>query len=116
MRWILILLFSLMSLPGHAVTLPAAAVAASTSQSNTATPAEPSVEEKKKAYSALADVLDNPKSRSELIEQLRKVAADDASQAVPAITPPDTLTEDKTVLENVTGRQPPLRGRTHAAL
>ncbi|HEY3984274.1 mechanosensitive channel protein [Cedecea sp.] len=102
MRWILILLFSLMSLPGHAVTLPAAAVAASTSQSSTATPAEPSVEEKKKAYSALADVLDNPKSRSELIEQLRKVAADDASQTVPAIAPPDTLTEDKTVLENVT--------------
>ncbi|WP_395489306.1 mechanosensitive channel protein [Cedecea davisae] len=101
MRGILLLLISLITLPGHAVTLPGA-VAAATTQTSHSAPAEPTVEQKKKAYAALADVLENPQSRTELIDQLRKVAADDASRTVPAITPPDKLASDKTVLENVT--------------
>ncbi|WP_420535610.1 mechanosensitive channel protein, partial [Buttiauxella noackiae] len=86
----------------QAVTLPAAAVAASAQQSTTTPPAEPNLEEKKKAYSALADVLDNSQSRDELIGQLRKVAATPPPEPVPAIVPPEQLSEDKTVLENVT--------------
>jgi small-conductance mechanosensitive channel len=100
--WILLLLCSLLSFSAQAVTLPAAAVAASSSQPSSAPPAEPNLAEKKKAYSALADVLDNEKSRSELIDQLRKVAATPPPEPVPAIAPPEKLSEDKTVLENVT--------------
>lgn len=102
MPWILLLLCSLVSFSPLAVTLPAAAVAASSSQPAQTAAVEPNLEEKKKAYSALADVLDNDQSRSELINQLRKVAATPPPEPVPALSPPETLTEDKTVLENVT--------------
>jgi hypothetical protein len=61
----------------------------------------PDIEQKKAAYAALADVLDNPQSRQELIDQLRKVAATPPQEPVPVITPPQ-IVEQKTVLENVT--------------
>lgn len=99
---LLLLLLCMFSFQTQAVTLPAAAVAASAQQSTTTPPAEPNLEEKKKAYSALADVLDNSQSRDELIGQLRKVAATPPPEPVPAIVPPEQLSEDKTVLENVT--------------
>ena len=100
MRWILLVFFCLLSIPSHAVTIPG--VTTSTSADPQATPAkEPDVEQKKAAYAALADVLDNEASRQELIGQLRKVAATPPPEPVPVIVPP-TLTEEKTVLENVT--------------
>ncbi len=99
---LLLLLLCMFSFQTQAVTLPAAAVAASAQQNATAPSAEPNLEEKKKAYSALADVLDNSQSREELIGQLRKVAATPPPEPVPTIAPPEQLSEDKTVLENVT--------------
>lgn len=46
-------------------------------------------------------MLENDASRQELIGQLRKVATAPPAEPVPTIVPP-TLTEEKTVLENVT--------------
>jgi len=98
--WILLLLFCLFCAPAQAVTIPGVTTGASTSQQTTPAP-EPDVEQKKAAYSALADVLENDTSRKELIEQLRTVAATPPQDPVPKITPPDVV-EQKTVLENVT--------------
>jgi len=98
--WILLLLFCLFCAPAQAVTIPGVTTGASTSQPTTPAP-EPDVEQKKAAYSALADVLENDTSRQELIEQLRTVAATPPQDPVPKITPPD-VAEQKTVLENVT--------------
>jgi len=98
--WILLLLFCLFCAPAQAVTIPGVTTGASTSQQTTPAP-EPDVEQKKAAYSALADVLENDTSRQELIEQLRTVAATPPQDPVPKITPPDVV-EQKTVLENVT--------------
>lgn len=100
MPWILLLLFCLFCAPAQAVTIPGVTTGASTSQQTTPAP-EPDVEQKKAAYSALADVLENDTSRKELIEQLRTVAATPPQDPVPKITPPDVV-EQKTVLENVT--------------
>ncbi|MEA9396764.1 mechanosensitive channel protein [Lelliottia amnigena] len=100
MPWILLLLFCLFCAPAQAVTIPGVTTGASTSQQTTPAP-EPDVEQKKAAYSALADVLENDTSRQELIEQLRTVAATPPQDPVPKITPPDVV-EQKTVLENVT--------------
>ena len=100
MPWILLLLFCLFCAPAQAVTIPGVTTGASTSQPTTPAP-EPDVEQKKAAYSALADVLENDTSRQELIEQLRTVAATPPQDPVPKITPPD-VAEQKTVLENVT--------------
>ncbi|MBZ0058802.1 MULTISPECIES: mechanosensitive channel protein [unclassified Leclercia] len=97
MPWILLLLISLFCLPAQAVSLPG--VPAATAQ--TPPPAEPDVEQKKAAYSALADVLENDASRQELISQLRSVAATPPQEPVPKITPPE-IADEKTVLENVT--------------
>ncbi|MCU6670736.1 mechanosensitive channel protein [Enterobacteriaceae bacterium H4N4] len=97
MPWILLLLFSLFCTPAQAVALPG--MPASTTQ--TTPPAEPDAEQKKAAYSALADVLENDASRNELITQLRSVAATPPEAPVPTITPP-AIAEQKTVLENVT--------------
>ena len=69
MPWILLLLFCLFCAPAQAVTIPGVTTGASTSQQTTPAP-EPDVEQKKAAYSALADVLENDTSRQELIEQL----------------------------------------------
>lgn len=100
MRWILFICFFLLSVPVQAVTIPG--VTSTASASTPAEPAaEPDVEQKKAAYGALADVLENNASRQELIGQLRKVAATPPPEPVPTIVPP-TLTEEKTVLENVT--------------
>lgn len=100
MPWILLLLFCLFCAPAQAVTIPGVTTGASTSQQTTPAP-DPDVEQKKAAYSALADVLENDTSRKELIEQLRTVAATPPQDPVPKITPPNVV-EQKTVLENVT--------------
>lgn len=100
MRWILFICFFLLSTPAQAVTIPGVTTTASAS-SPTEPAAEPDVEQKKAAYGALADVLENDASRQELIGQLRKVATTPPPEPVPTIVPP-TLTEEKTVLENVT--------------
>ncbi|WP_230352045.1 mechanosensitive channel protein [Lelliottia sp. WAP21] len=100
MPWILVFLFCLFCAPAQAVTIPGVTTGASASQESTPPP-EPNVEQKKAAYSALADVLENDTSRQELIEQLRKVAATPPQETVPVITPPE-VEEQKTVLENVT--------------
>ncbi len=99
MPWILLLLISLFCLPAQAVSLPG--VPAATPAEATTPAAEPDVEQKKAAYSALADVLENDASRQELISQLRSVAATPPQEPVPKITPPE-IAEEKTVLENVT--------------
>ncbi|MEB6379236.1 mechanosensitive channel protein [Leclercia adecarboxylata] len=99
MPWILLLLISLFCLPAQAVSLPG--VPAATASDQTAPPPEPDVEQKKAAYSALADVLENDASRQELISQLRSVAATPPEAPVPKITPPE-IADEKTVLENVT--------------
>ncbi|MBF4180066.1 mechanosensitive channel protein [Lelliottia nimipressuralis] len=100
MPWILLLLLCLFGAPAQAVTLPGVTSGASASQSSTPA-AEPDVEQKKAAYGALADVLENDTSRKELIDQLRTVAKTPPQEPVPSITPPEVASE-KTVLENVT--------------
>lgn len=100
MRWFLFICFFLLSVPAQAVTIPGVTTTASASPP-TEPVAEPDIEQKKAAYGALADVLENETSRQELIGQLRKVATTPHLEPMPTIVPP-TLTEEKTVLENVT--------------
>ncbi|MDU5730328.1 MAG: mechanosensitive channel protein, partial [Citrobacter freundii] len=100
MRGILFIIVCLLSLPTQAVTIPGVTTPTSTNAQTTAAK-EPDIEQKKAAYGALADVLENDASRKELIGQLRKVATAPPAEPVPTIVPP-TLTEEKTVLENVT--------------
>ncbi|EQB5413570.1 mechanosensitive channel protein [Escherichia coli] len=100
MRWILFILFCLLGAPAHAVSIPC--VTTTTTTDSTTEPApEPDIEQKKAAYGALADVLDNDTSRKELIDQLRTVAATPPAEPVPKIVPP-TLVEEQTVLQKVT--------------
>ena len=62
MRWILFILFCLLGAPAHAVSIPG--VTTTTTTDSTTEPApEPDIEQKKAAYGALADVLDNDTSR-----------------------------------------------------
>lgn len=98
MPWIL-LLISLLCAPLQAATIPG--VTAATTTPTSAQTSEPDVEQKKAAYGALADVLENDESRKELIDQLRKVATAPPQEPVPVISPP-AIEEQKTVLENVT--------------
>ncbi|QLR83535.1 mechanosensitive channel protein [Citrobacter freundii] len=100
MRGILFIFVCLLSFPTQAVTIPGVTTPTSTNAQTTAGK-EPDIEQKKAAYGALADVLENDASRQELIGQLRKVATAPPAEPVPTIVPP-TLTEEKTVLENVT--------------
>ena len=100
MPWILLLLISLFSAPSFAVAIPGVTTGTTASQQSTPPP-EPDVEQKKAAYGALADVLENDASRKELIDQLRKAAATPPKETVPTLTPPQ-VEEQKTVLENVT--------------
>jgi Small-conductance mechanosensitive channel len=93
---ILLFLLALLSAPLQAVTLPGAP-AANTEN----TTSEPDAAQKKAAYAALADVLENDSARQELIGQLRKAAATPPPEATPTLTPPG-VSEEKTVLENVT--------------
>ncbi|WP_338576955.1 mechanosensitive channel protein [Erwinia sp. E_sp_B01_1] len=99
-RWLLLCFIFAGS--AQAVSLPAAAVAASqTQQSATTQTGEPDPEQKKAAYAALANILQNDQSRQELIEQLRNASETPSTAAEPVLTPP-TEDEDKTVLESVT--------------
>lgn len=98
MPWILLLFFCLFCAPAQAVTIPGITPAATTSSTP---PPEPDAEEKKAAYAALADVLENETSRKELIDQLRAVAATPPEQPVPTVAPVEEA-DEKTVLENVT--------------
>ncbi|POT58026.1 mechanosensitive channel protein [Citrobacter amalonaticus] len=100
MRWILFIFFCLLGAPAHAVAIPGVTTGATTDAQAAPAPV-PNIEQKKAAYAALADVLENDTSRKELIEQLRTVAATPPAEPVPRITPP-TVAEEKTVLENVT--------------
>ena len=87
MRWILFILFCLLGAPAHAVSIPG--VTTTTTTDSTTEPApEPDIEQKKAAYGALADVLDNDTSRKELIDQLRTVAATPPAEPVPKIVKP----------------------------
>lgn len=100
-RWLLFI-FLIFAGSAQAVSLPAAAVAASqTQQSATPQTGEPDLEQKKAAYAALANILQNDQSRQELIDQLRNASETPSTAAEPILTPP-AEDEDKTVLENVT--------------
>lgn len=100
MRWILFVLICLAGAPAHAVTIPG--VTASPAADAKTTPApEPDIEQKKAAYAALADVLENEASRKELLGQLRSAATTSAPESPPKIVPP-AVVEEKTVLENIT--------------
>lgn len=85
----------------QAVSLPAAAVAASHSQQNSDNQSEPDLNDKKAAYAALANILADDPSRQELIAQLRNAAAAQPPGKAPVLTPPKE-DEDKTVLQGVT--------------
>ncbi|KAF1371074.1 mechanosensitive channel protein [Yokenella regensburgei] len=96
MPWILLLIVALFSAPLQAVSIPGV-----TTTSSAPAAAEPDVAQKKAAYAALADVLENDAARKELIGQLRQAAATPPAQQTPKIVPPE-VKEEKTVLENVT--------------
>lgn len=98
MPWILLLIAALFCAPLQAVTIPGVTSSATTSQPANS---EPDATQKKAAYAALADVLENDISRQELIKQLRTAAATPPQEKVPTLTPPP-VTEEKTVLESVT--------------
>lgn len=98
MPWILFLLVTLFCAPVQAVTLPGVTPTTEPHQSATT---EPDAAQKKAAYAALADVLENDAARKELITQLRNAAATPPPQSVPQLTPPPA-NEEKTVLESVT--------------
>jgi len=98
--WILLLLASLFCAPLQAVTLPGVTTSTTSTTSQTP-PTEPDAAQKKAAYAALADVLENDSSRQELIKQLRSAAATPPQEKVPQLTPPPVSAE-KTVLESVT--------------
>lgn len=100
MPWILLLVLSLFCAPSLAVAIPGVTTGTS-STAQKMPPPEPDAEQKKAAYSALADILENDTSRQALIGQLRNAAATPSQEPVPAIAPPETA-EQKTVLENVT--------------
>ncbi|ECC8923303.1 mechanosensitive channel protein [Salmonella bongori] len=100
MRWTLFILFCLLGAPAHAVAIPGITTGTSTNQQTSTTP-EPSPEQKKAAYAALADVLENEASRKALIAQLREASTTPPTEPAPVITPPATK-DEKTVLENVT--------------
>ena len=86
-----------------AVTLPQAAVAAQKSSgSASGAQSEPTLDEKKAAYAALANILEDDQSRKALIAQLRGAASATAKNNTPALTPPAEEDEDKTVLQGVT--------------
>lgn len=100
MRWILFVLICLAGAPAHAVTIPGV-TASPAADAKTAPAPEPDIEQKKAAYAALADVLENEASRKELVGQLRSAATTSAPESSPKIVPP-AIVEEKTVLENIT--------------
>ena len=101
--WMLLCLFLVPT--ADAVNLPQAAVAAqqtSTPAASTTAAGEPTLEDKKAAYAALANILENNDSRQELIDQLRQAATSKANNEQPVLAPPQADQEDPTVLESVT--------------
>ena len=94
---ILLLLALLFTAPLWAATLPGVPATAAAPSSSS----EPDLAQKKAAYGALADVLENADARQELIEQLRKAAATPPPDSTPKLTPPE-IKDETTVLENVT--------------
>ncbi|MXP61394.1 mechanosensitive channel protein [Pantoea sp. Taur] len=101
--WMLICLLLVPN--ANAVNLPQAAVAAqqtSTPAASTTAAGEPTLEDKKAAYAALANILENNDSRQELIDQLRQAATSKANNEQPVLAPPQADQEDPTVLESVT--------------
>ena len=94
---ILFLLALLFTAPLWAATLPG--VPATTTDHSSSS--EPDLAQKKAAYGALADVLENADARQELIDQLRKAAATPPPDRTPTLTPPE-IKDETTVLENVT--------------
>ena len=98
---LIILVFIGITMSAQAVTLPAAAVAASQSHQTTQNQTRTEVDDRKAAYAALANILDNDQSRQALIDQLRSAAATPDSVKEPVLTPPSEE-EDKTVLQGVT--------------
>ncbi|MRS13843.1 mechanosensitive channel protein [Enterobacteriaceae bacterium RIT691] len=96
MPWILLLIATLFCAPSQAVTIPG--VTTTAPQNNAPVP---DAAQKKAAYAALADVLENDSARKELITQLRTAAATPPQEKVPQLTPPP-VNDDKTVLESVT--------------
>ena len=101
--WMLLCLFLVPT--ADAVNLPQAAVAAqqtSTPAASTTAAGEPTLEDKKAAYAALANILENNDSRQELIDQLRQAATSKANNEQPVLAPPQAAQEDPTVLESVT--------------
>ncbi|MBB1200027.1 mechanosensitive channel protein [Enterobacteriaceae bacterium 89] len=96
MPWILLLIAALFCAPLQAVTIPGVTPAASQPA-----PSAPDAAQKKAAYAALADVLENDAARKELITQLRTAAATPPQEKVPQLNPPP-VSDEKTVLESVT--------------
>lgn len=99
-RWLL-LITVVFCCRAQAVSPSAAAAATQTQTSSNTASAEPSLAEKKAAYAALANILQNDRSRAELINQLRSASESTSKTQDPVLTPPDEE-EDKTVLESVT--------------
>lgn len=101
--WMLLCLFLVPT--ADAVNLPQAAVAAqqtSTPAASTTAEGEPTLEDKKAAYAALANILENNDSRQELIDQLRQASTSKSNNEQPVLAPPQAEQEDPTVLESVT--------------
>lgn len=102
-RWILLCLLFFITLPtAQAVSLPQAAVAAQQTKTDSGNAQEPGLDDKKAAYAALANILDNDQSRQELIEQLRNAAATPTDTGTPELAPPTEEPEEKTVLQGLT--------------
>lgn len=103
-RWILFCLLFFITLPtAQAVTLPQAAVASQQTKTNASNTQEtPGLDEKKAAYAALANILENDESRQELIDQLRNAATAPADTETPELLPPTEEPEEKTVLQGLT--------------
>ncbi|MBP2197026.1 mechanosensitive channel protein [Pantoea cypripedii] len=101
--WSLGIIFLLLIPAAQAVTLPQAAVAAQQSPPPAATTsAAPTLEDKKAAYAALANILENNDSRQELIDQLRQASTSTSTNQEPVLAPPQADAQDPTVLESVT--------------
>lgn len=94
MPWFLLVIAILFSAPLQTAAAP------SSSDTHAAQSAEPDTAQKKAAYAALADMLENSAARRELIVQLRRAAAASPAETPPALTLP-AAAEDKTVLENL---------------
>lgn len=106
LRWLLlsVALVTGVTPVAFAVSLPQAAVAATkpATPDNAKAATTPGLEEKKAAYAALANILENEASRQELIDQLRSAASHPSATDEPVLTPPEAEPEEKTVLQSVT--------------